>query len=117
MSAIQAISRGPVPHVGGGHVEAGADEVLPHQLEDVAPGDPLQLAGRVLLGVDPDAALGAAERHVHQRALVGHQRREGLDLVRVHVGGVADPALGGQLVVAVLGPPGVHHLDARRRPA
>ena len=30
-------------HIGCGNVESRADEILPHQLEDVAPGDPLQL--------------------------------------------------------------------------
>ena len=98
-------------HVGGGDVEAGADEVLLDQLEDVAPGDPLQLAGGVGLGGDPHPALGAAEGHIHQGALPGHEGGEGLDLVGVHVGGVADTPLAGELVVAVLGPPGVDHLD------
>ena len=37
-------------HVGRGDVESRADEVLAHQLEHVAPGDPLQLADRVAAG-------------------------------------------------------------------
>ena len=61
--------------------------------------------------LDLDAALGAAERHVDDRALVGHERGERHHLVLVHLGAVADAALGRQLVVAVLGAPGVDHLD------
>ena len=63
------------------------------------------------LRVDLDAALGAAERSVDHRALVGHQRGERHHLVLVDVEAVADAALGGQLVVAVLRAPGVDHLD------
>ena len=102
----------PGAHVRRGDVEAGADEILACQLEDVAPRDPLQLRRRVPLGVEPDSALGTTERHVHQRALVGHQCRQCLHFLRVHGLGVADAALGGELVMAVLRPPRVHHLDA-----
>ena len=98
--------------VGRGDVEARADEVLADQLEHVAPGDPLQLSRRVGPGIEPDAALGPAERDVHQRALVGHERGERLHLLGVHGVGVADAALAGELVVAVLRPPRVHDLDA-----
>ncbi len=111
MSAIQAISRGAGADVGRRHVEPGPHEVLADQLEHVAPRDPLELADRVGLGIDPDAAFGAAERHVHQRALVGHQRRERLYLVGVHRQGVPDAALGRELVMAVLRAPRVDHLD------
>jgi hypothetical protein len=96
--------------VGGGHVDAGADEVLLDQLEGVAPGDLLELVLLVLPAVDLDSPLGAAEGGVDDGALVGHQRGEGHHLVLVDVEAVADPPLGGELVVAVLGPPGVDHL-------
>ena len=57
------------------------------------PGDALQLVLAVLLGVDLDARLAAAEGDVHACALVGHQRGQCLHLVRAHVGGVADTSL------------------------
>jgi hypothetical protein len=98
------------------HVDARSDEVLLDQLEGIAAGDALELLHCVLLAVDGDAALGAAERHVHDGALVGHQRGQRHDLVLAHRQAVADAALGRQLVVAVLGPPGVNHLDRPVRP-
>ena len=57
------------------------------------PGDALQLVLAVLLGVDLDARLAAAEGDVHACALVGHQRGQRLHLVRAHVRGVADTSL------------------------
>src|SRR5690606_2230902 len=54
---------------------------------------------------------GATERHVDDRALVGHQRRQRLDLVLVYAKAEADAALGGEVVMAVLGAPGVDDLD------
>ncbi len=97
--------------VGRRHVDAGADEVLLHQLVRVAPRDALELLDGVLLRIDLDAALGAAVRHVHDRALVGHERRQGHHLLLVHVRRVADAALGRQLVMAVLDAPAVDDLD------
>jgi hypothetical protein len=52
-----------------------------------------------------------AEWNVHQGALVGHERGEGLHFFRVHVGRKPDPTLTRELVMAMLGPPGVHHLN------
>ncbi len=93
------------------HVDAGADEVLLHQLEGVAAGDPLELVAAELPAVDLDPTLGAAEGSIHHGALVGHQRRERHHLVLADPQAVADATLGGELVVAVLRPPGVDHLD------
>jgi hypothetical protein len=68
------------PHVGGGDVVLGAD-VAAERVREAA-GDALELAERVVARVELDAALGAAERDVVQRALVGHPRAERLDLVQ-----------------------------------
>ena len=75
-------------------------------LANKPPGDALQLVLAVLLGVDLDARLAAAEGDVHACALVGHQRGQRLHLVRAHVGGVADTSLArapgvGRLVIDV----------------
>jgi hypothetical protein len=51
---------------------------------------------------DGDAALGAAEGHVEDGGLPGHQGGEGFDLIRVHVGVEAQAALEGAPAVVVL---------------
>ena len=104
------------PVVGRGDVDAGADEVLLDELGRVAARDLLELLHRVLLGVDADAALGAAERHVDDRAFVGHERCERLDLVLVDCRRVADAALHGHAVMTVLGAPGGDDLVAAVAP-
>ena len=71
-------------HVGRGHVLARIDQVALGELVGEAPGDQLQLVLVPLARIDPEPALRAAERHLDQRALVGHQRRQRLDLVLVH---------------------------------
>ena len=71
-------------HVGGGDVLAGVDQVALAELEGEAAGDLLHLVLVPLARVDAQAALGAAERHLDEAALVGHQRGERLDLVLVH---------------------------------
>lgn len=77
-------------HVGGGHIDAGPHEALLGQLEGEAARDLLQLVLRVLLGVDLDAGLGAAEWDIDAGALEGHEGGQGLDLVTAHVQGVTD---------------------------
>jgi len=67
---------------------------------------------RKLASVDHEAALAAAEGHVYDGALVGHERRECHHLLFVDAHGVADAALDGQLVVTVLGAVGLDDLDA-----
>src|SRR5207244_11065542 len=71
---------------------------------------------RVLHGIDPDAALDAEEQYVDDRELVGHQRRQRLDLVPVDSGGVRDAALDGHAMVAVLRQPGGDDLVAAVSP-
>ena len=103
--------------VGRGHVDAGAEEILLGQLVRVTAGDALQFVERIVLRLDPDAALGAAERHVDDRALVGHQRGQRHHLFFVDVGAVANAALDRQLVMAVLDAPRVNHFDLAAGPA
>ncbi len=62
----------------------------------------LELPLGQLLGVDGDAALAAAVRDAHDRALPGHPHREGLDLVERDVLVVPDAALGGAAAEVVL---------------
>ena len=80
-------------HVGGRDVLARVDQVALGELVGEAAGDLLHLVLVPFARVDPQAPLGAAERHLDQRALVGHQRRQRLHLVLVDVRGVADAAL------------------------
>jgi hypothetical protein len=56
------------------------------------------------------SAVYAAEGDVHDRALVGHQGGESLDLVLVDLRRVADATFDGQPVVAVLDTPPRDHL-------
>jgi hypothetical protein len=100
------------PDVGRWDVHVGAEEALLQQLVGEAPRQPLEEADRFLARVDPDAALRPAEGHVHESALVGHERGQGHHLVLAHMGVVADPALGRSPMVAVLGAVGLHHPDA-----
>ena len=69
-------------------------------------------SGSVLALVNLDSALGAAERHVDDRAFIGHQRRERLHLFRVHVRRKANASFDRQLVMAVLGAPRFDHLES-----
>ena len=96
--------------VGCGHVDGGADEVLAGQLVGVAPRDALELLDVVAARVDLNRALGAAERHLDDGALVGHQRGQRHHLVLVDLRAEAGAALDRQAVLAVLGPPGADHL-------
>ncbi len=88
----------------GHHALVGADvggrDVLlrPDLVDDlarVAARHPLELAAGELLGIDDHAALRAAERQAHQRALPRHRHRQALDLVLRDAVVVADAALGG----------------------
>ena len=93
------------------HVHARTDEVLLDQLVRVPPRHAFELVERQLARVHLDRALGAAKRHVDDRALPGHQRRQRHHLVLVDVGAVADAAFHRQLVMAVLGAPRLHDGD------
>ena len=78
--------------VGSGNVFLGADEL--DQLGGVAAGHALQLAARHVLGIANDAALGAAEGDVDDRALPGHPARQGANFVERHIGRIAHAAFG-----------------------
>ena len=80
----------------GADVRRGDVLLRPDLVDDlgrVAPRHALELAARQLLRIDDDAALRAAERDAHQRALPRHPHRERLDLVERDVRVVADAAL------------------------
>ena len=92
-STIQAISRSPVPMSGAGTFWLGLIRSRLAELVGEAAGDQLHLVLVPLARVDAEPALGAAERHLDEAALVGHQRRQRLDLVLVHAHREADAAL------------------------
>ena len=79
-------------HVGGGDVLIRSDDV--DDFRRKAAGEALKLAAGQVGRVDPDAALGAAEGQVDQRAFPGHPHGQGGDLPQVHVLVVTDAALG-----------------------
>ena len=79
--------------VGRGDILVGPEFI--EQLGGKAPGDTPQFALAELLGVAHQTALGAAERHVDQRALPGHQLGQRNYLVHGHVGVVANTPLAG----------------------
>src|SRR5688572_2007460 len=81
----------------------------------VAPRDALEDLHRRRARIDLHGAFGAAERDVDDRALVGHQRGERLHLGRLRIQAETDAALGRQLVMTVLGPPGANDLDVSVR--
>ena len=80
-------------HVGGGHVLGRVDQVALDQLVGKAAGDLLQLVRLPRARVDAQPPLRSAEGRFHQRAFVGHQRRQRLDLVLIDRKRIADAAL------------------------
>jgi hypothetical protein len=88
--------------VGGGNVVRGTDKRA--DLAGVAAGHPLEFGGAVTAGVDADATLGAAVRHVEKGAFPRHPHREGTYLVQRDVGRVAQAALGRSAGEVVLHP-------------
>ena len=96
-------------HVGGGDVLLGTDEL--EQFGGVAPRHALQFALRHFVRIADDAALGAAERNVHHRALPSHPAGQRAHLVKVHVGCVAQSALGRAPRNGVLHPESGEHLQ------
>ena len=91
VSKIQAITRPSVPTSGAGMSFSGPISLMISVVKRRVML--LELGLRELLRVAGDAALRAAERDVHQRALPGHPHRERLDLVERDVRVVADAAL------------------------
>jgi len=77
----------------------------------IAAGHTLDLVRRVGRRVYLDRALGAAERHVDDGALEGHERGQRHHLVLVHLGAVADAALERESMVTVLRTPRAYHLE------
>ena len=78
------------PHVGRHHIDVRADEG--DHFHRVAAGHPFQLAGAHRPRVAGDAALAAAIREVHQRALPVHPHRQRGDLAEIDARVVAQAA-------------------------
>ena len=111
--------------IGRGNVEVGADEQ--HDLRRIATGERFELVAGHGAGRAPHAAFGPAVGEAHERALPGHEHGERGHLAHVHVGVVAQAALGGAEGGVVMDavahedfrPPVVHahgdgHHEARR---
>lgn len=80
----------------------GPQEPFLGELNRKPPGHPLQLRVRINFGIDTQAGLSSAERHVHAGTFVGHQGCQSLDLVGAHVKGVTDAALTRGAMMGVL---------------
>jgi hypothetical protein len=95
--------------VGRRDVRVGADVVA--QFVHEAAGDAPELGLAEALGIAHHPAFGAAERHLHQRALPGHEGRQGGDLMLRHLGVIADAALAGPEHVVVQHPVALEGAD------
>jgi hypothetical protein len=92
-------------HVWSRHILSGADVPAPNQFPGEAPGDSLERCRVVLSRIDAQAALGSTERNIDQGTLVGHQRRQRLGMILIHVGGKSQPSLDWQTMGRVDGSP------------
>ena len=102
-------------HIGRGDVLVGADQR--RDLVGIAAGETFQFIPRQVLGIAANAALGAAEGYVHQRALPRHPRRQGRYFVEGDVGVIADSTFARSADVAVLHAVGIEDADDCRRPS
>ena len=88
------------PHVGGGNVDIGADQIVDRVDEPAR--DPLELMGRALFWVERDPPLGPAVGDVDDGCLPGHEGRQPPDLVEIDLRMVAQPPLHRPAGVVVL---------------
>ena len=102
-------------HVGRRDVALRADDDA--DLAGVAARHALELLQREQLRVDADAALGAAVRQVHGRALDRHPGRQRHHFLERHVGVVAHAALARAARQVVLDAKALEVGDACRRPS
>merc|ERR1719282_249127 len=97
-------------HIWGRNINTRSKESFLGKFDGKPPCDPLQLILAVLLGVNLDTSLASSEGDIYTGALVGHQGRQGLDLISTDVGGVSDTSLAGRSVVTVLRSVAINHL-------
>src|SRR5690606_31556078 len=93
------------------YVDGRANEVLLDQFDRIATRDGFQLRHGIVFWIDSDAAFGTPERHVDDRAFIGHKGRQSHHLVLVDQLAVADSALGWRHVLRMLYPPGVDYFQ------
>merc|ERR1719420_192804 len=82
-------------HVRGRNINARSQETFLGKFDAKPPRDSLQLILAVLLGVNLDTGLASSEGDIYTGALVGHQSRQGLDLVSTYISGVSNTSLAG----------------------
>jgi len=88
--------------IGTETVDLRPDESFLGELHRVSSGDLLELALRILLGVDLNATLGTTEGHISNRQFESHQRCQSHHLLQIHIGRESSAALNRQFVVLVL---------------
>ena len=89
-------------HIRSRDIFLRADEF--HQFRGVAAGHAFELALRHFVRIANYAALGAAERNIHDCALPGHPTGKGADFIERDIGRVAHAAFGGATGNGVLYP-------------
>ena len=93
-------------------IDLGSNKSFLGEFHGVPSGDLLDLALRVLLGVDLDATLSTTEGHISNRQLKSHQGSKSHNLLQVHVRSVSSATLNWEFVVLVLGSVADDVLDA-----
>src|SRR5213593_650695 len=95
--------------IGSRNVFARSEIFFADQFGREAPRDFLYLFVAVFLRIKTQAALGPAEWHVDDCALVSHERRQRHDLVLIHEFTVTNSAFDRLLMLAVLGAPALEY--------
>merc|ERR1719367_1191161 len=97
-------------HVRGRNINARSQESFLGKFDGKPPRDSLKFILAVLLGVNLDARLASSKGDVNTGALVGHQGRQGLDLVSTDVSGVSDTSFAGRSMMRMLSSVSIDHL-------
>merc|ERR1719420_1427640 len=97
-------------HVWGRNINARSQETFLGKFDGKPPRDSLQFILAVLLGVNLDTRLASSKGNINTGAFVGHQGRQGLDLISTDVSGVSDTSFAGRSVMRMLCSIAIDHL-------
>ena len=114
VSAIQAISRSPVPISGAGTLRAGLIYPLFDQFLCKTSGNELEFMLVVFSGINAQATFGTAKGHIDDRAFVRHECGERFYVILADCGCVTDASFDGQAMLAVNRAPSRERCDRCR---